>query len=214
MTAEISPETLPSEADLRAQKRGKRTLMLILGVSILPIALAYLAFFTGIGIPQNTVNSGVLIPKPTKVESLVPAEFWQSMEADKKWHLMIPLGPQCNAHCEENLYTTRQVHIRLGEKSPRLDRFVVNYGGAHGEAYLKKIAQEHPQLKYVTVDPRIWQDWQAGLSDTAGDLPSDAGHHYYMLDQEGVAMMIYTDQPGNDLLKDIKRALKYSIDYQ
>jgi len=36
-----------------------------------------------------------------------------------------------------------------------------------------------------------------------------------LIDQEGFAMMSYTTaQHGNELLKDIKRALKYSIDYQ
>ena len=66
-------------------------------------------------------------------------------------------------------------------------------------------------MNYINVSDDVWRTWQQQLV-----LPETVNNHYYLLvDQEGFAMMVYTSEiHGNDLLKDLKRALKFSIDYQ
>lgn len=204
MTAVISDE--------HAQKKGRRALLMILGVSVTPIVAAYLMFFTGVGVPNNTVNEGVLMEKPLPLKEIMPAEEWKAISEDKKWRLLLPLGATCDSACEKNLYTTRQVHIRLADKSGRLERYLVSFEGDKSDAYAEKIKPEHPLLKHASVSSRDWQQWisQSPVIQQTLDTP-----YYLLVDQEGIAMMVYTEkQHGNDLLKDIKRALKYSIDYQ
>jgi len=199
-------------SDEQAQKKGRRTLLLVLAVSVMPVAAAYIMFFTGIGVPSNTVNNGVLMEKPLSIKEIMPAEQWESVTNDKKWRLLLPLGETCDAACEKNLYTTRQVHIRLADKSGRLERYLVSYGGTKSDAYAEKIKPEHPLLKHVSVSKRDWLHWieQSPIIQQTLSQP-----YYLLVDQEGGAMMVYTEkQHGNELLKDIKRALKYSIDYQ
>lgn len=196
--------------DEQKRKKAKLTLIAILVVSILPILAAYTAFFTGIGVPDHTVNNGQLLSAPKSLQSLVSDEFWSKLQENKKWRLMLPITDTCNETCQKNMYTTRQVHIRLGEKSVRVERFAVNAANEIGQRVFDDLKKEHPLLTLASVDPSVWKLWSK-------DIPElhQAGQHVYLLvDQEGVAMMAYTDQHGNDLLKDIKRALKYSIDYQ
>lgn len=188
------------------------TMGLILLVSVLPIALAYFAYFTGIGVPKETVNAGKLLPNPMPLNELLDETTAEPFLSDKKWRLFIPLTKNCTEECQNNFYTTRQVHILLGEKSIRVDRIAVNNGGETGKKYFNEISAEHPRLKYLEIDQYKWRDW---VNRTNAALYHDNTHYYLLLDQEGNAIMAYNkNQTGNQLLKDIKRALKYSIDYQ
>ncbi len=198
------------DSNTKKSKSGRTTLIMILVVALLPVVAAYTMFFSGVGVPDNTVNKGALI-KAINLESVVDADTWQRIQEDKKWRLLLPVGKQCNEACESNYYTTRQVHVRLGEKGVRIERIALNYGGEYGSAYLDSLSESHPLLKRVTVDSSVWDSWSESLEMFKEDKSS---HFYMLVDQEGNAMMVYTDQHGNDLLKDIKRALKYSIDYQ
>ncbi|SMF55825.1 hypothetical protein SAMN02745866_03560 [Alteromonadaceae bacterium Bs31] len=202
-------------SDIKANKKNNRTLIAIIVVSVLPIAAAYFMFFTGIGVPEHTVNAGRLLGNPVSLSSLLEednAEFLQHIQQDKKWRLLIPISDECNEACELNLYTTRQVHIRLAQKSVRVERVAVNIGGTVGLRIYNEIKAEHPKLKFINLDAESWQEW---LSQSETALSAEQEHFYLLVDQEGNAMMAYhSDVQGNDLLKDLKRALKYSIDFQ
>ena len=208
-------EKLDETVIVKPNNKNKRTLLLILVVSIAPLALAYFSFFTGIGVPDNTASFGNIINPALQVESLLAENqqtAYDDMQRDKKWHLFIPVSEQCDASCEQILYLTRQVHIRLGDKGARIDRTAINFGGANGEAYLSSIQSEHPRLKVLTVDKHVWNNWldQSPSLSAMRDKP-----FYLLVDQEGFAMMTYSlDVDGGNLLKDLKRALRHSIDYQ
>lgn len=188
------------------------TLTAILLVSALPIIAAYTMYFTGIGVPDNTVNAGVLLPKAISVHSLIPDDVLPQVIDKKKWRLLIPVGEICSKQCESNFYVTRQVHTRLGEKSLRIERVIVNIGGEMGYREVERLRANHPNIKHFTVSRDRWHQW---LAVSKAVLSIDTDPYYLLVDQEGNAMMSYTNiQTGNQLLKDIKRALKYSIDYQ
>jgi len=194
--------------ETEAKPRSRRPLIIILVVSILPIALAYFVYFTGIGLPSRTVNAGHFIEPAKSVEALVGASTWSEFQADKKWRLIVPIGAPCDASCEKNLYTSRQVHIRLAQNSERVERYAAMTGQLQ-ETALAEIKKEHPRLTFLTTPVDDVNAW----IDTLPDAISD--DFYLLIDQEGRAMMSYDSSlHGNLVLKDIKRALKYSIDYQ
>lgn len=201
-------------APVNPQKNNK-TLLAIIGVAVLPVLAAYMAFFTGWGVPDNTVNAGQLLPNPIAMNALfkgVDSSVVSDIQTNKKWRIFIPVSADCLEDCQQNLYTTRQVHIRLSEKGKRLERYAINLGGEAGQSYLASIQAGHPYLKIAQADPQHWQSW---LAQAQGGLEDGEEHFYFLVDQEGYAMMAYTrEQHGNALLKDIKRALKFSIDYQ
>ena len=191
------------------------TLLAIILVAALPMLLAYIAFFTGWGVPNTTVNAGQILKQPIHVKALFAREkntLLDTIETHKKWRILIPIFETCDSVCQQNLYTTRQVHVRLSEKGLRLERFAINLGGKKGQDFLTSIKQDYPYLKVESAHHLRWFQWidsaQSGLSNLNKNF-------YLLVDQEGFAMMVYTDkQHGNELLKDIKRALKFSIDYQ
>lgn len=198
------------KVSIEQRNKSRLTLVMILVVAVVPVLAAYTMFFTGVGVPENTVNNGELV-KAISLEKLVDGETWQAVSEEKKWRLFLPVGEHCNQKCQDNFYTTRQVHVRLGEKGLRVERYAINYGGVKGDEYLRSIAESHPRLKRADVELSVWNEWSAPLVEFNRNADS---HFYLLVDQEGFAMMAYTDQHGNDLLKDIKRALRFSIDYQ
>lgn len=182
----------------------------ILLVTVVPMAGAYIAYFTGLGVPESQVNEGELLRPAKNVAELVETAEGDipSFDENYDWRLLIPVTAQCNRACQQNLYVTRQVHIRLSEKADRLERYAVNLDGADGEAFLQSIRAEHPLLKTITVERQQWQQW---LADTNVPADVEAEPYYLLVDQVGFAMMYYGIQhEGNQLLKDIKRVLRYS----
>lgn len=193
-----------------AQKKSAWPLFAILVITVLPIVAAYVAFFTGVGVPDETVNEGELVVPAKNAEAILSAADGDipAFHNNLNWRLLIPVPEHCGEICQRNLYITRQVHIRLAEKGERLERFAVNIGGTEGERYLASIEAEQPGLKRFTVPREVWDEWLRD-SNVPGNLRDD--HFYLLVDQVGFAMMFYTTrQDGNQLLKDLKRVLRYS----
>ena len=213
MIEDKTPDAGPA-LDEAVRRKSKRTLIVVLVVSILPVAAAYFVYFTGIGVPRGTVNNGQLFNKPIHVRELFSdqPELLTYFEQEKKWRLLLPITADCPEVCRHNLYTTRQVHIRLGEKSLRVERYAVNLSDEAGQALLQQLQPEHPLLKFASAARGAWLSWLE-TADTAADFT--VLDYYLLVDQEGFAIMRYdAGVHGNLLIKDIKRALKFSIDYQ
>lgn len=192
------------------KKPSSWQLKAILLVTVVPIVAAYVAYFTGIGVPQERVNEGELVVPAKNLKDLLPnAEgTTPSFEDHSLWRLLIPVGSDCNQACQTNLYTTRQVHVRLANKADRLERYAVNLDGAEGDEFLQGIAEQHPLLQRFAVDKNQWQGWVQGTNIPA-DFRSEP--YYLLVDPLGFAMMVYgVEHEGNQLLKDIKRVLRYS----
>ncbi len=178
---------------------------------LLPIAAAYVVFYTGQGMPDGTVNEGELLQPPVNINQLPFIERGGAplqLGAEKaKWrYLIVPEG-DCNADCEKLLYTSRQVHIRLGEKADRVERLLVTASPPTVELQ-QKLQQEHPRLRLVQLGAGALQQLR---QQTANKAIADP--RALLVDQQGYAMMAYdNDHSGNQLLKDIKRLLKYSYE--
>lgn len=204
----------PNRNEKPSRRRGQILGAGVMLVVLLPMVAAYVLFFTGTGIPTNTINKGDLLTPPVPFEDWQPAtstgDSWTLDEQSSRWRLLIPGDGDCGEACQANLYTTRQVHIRLGEKALRVERLYLLDDEALSPATARYIADEHPTLELLKVDGDAMR---AALAQTnlAGDPVEQ--NRYFLMDQQGFVMMGYTSRhSGNDLLKDIKRMLRYSYE--
>ena len=195
------------------QRRNQRQGLLMLAMVVLPMLIAYTMFKTGWGIPTGTVNKGLLLAPPQSVSSLSLTENNDALQrlypAEKKqWRIMVPVTANCEAACQQNLYVTRQVHIRLAEKAARVERILLAIDKIP-EEQKQQLLSEHPNILWLDSSRAALADW---LTDT--DFPVEQGSdHYFLIDQEGFAMMSYnTQHTGQDLLDDIKKLLKYTYE--
>lgn len=213
MSAELSHSASDS-GESGATGMSRWSSALLLAAIGLPMIMAYVVFYTGWGMPTGTVNKGNLILPAT---SLTDLEITNAMNkpvdlftGEKQWRWIIVGSNDCDASCDNTLYLSRQVHIRLGEKARRLERVYLNTAALYDEKFAASLSENHPRLKQLHVDAGEWNNIMQGTNLTQ---ESPKGHNLYMVDQEGFAMMIYDQShQGADLLDDVKRLLKYSYD--
>ena len=206
--AEQSPT--PDESPVNRKKPWP--LIIIASLTAFWLIGPYISYYTGWFVPDETSNKGALIEPPVAVAELnsrVTGGLPSSLSdlEDGQWQLLIPIIVPCEETCERNLYITRQVHRRLGEKGERVERIAVNLAGDQGESLLASLAQEHPRLASITMDRAGWASWLSGTN-----VPDLNQQHYYLLvHPDGHAILYYTtDDSGNDLLDDIKHGLRFT----
>lgn len=210
----MTDKTEMSADDKAAQRRGRILGASVMLVVLLPMLIAYGVYFTGFGMPAGTINKGDLLSPPVPISDWQlrnqSGEAWVLEDQPTKWRLLIPGGANCDQACKDNLYLTRQVHIRLGEKGLRVERFYLLTDESLSGSLSEHLEQEHTTAKVLHVNGEAMRA-SLGATNLPGN-PLEEGR-YFLMDQEGFVMMGYdADQSGNDLLKDIKRMLRYSYE--
>lgn len=187
---------------------------LVVSAIVLPMALAYGIFKTGFAMPTGTVNKGDLLVPATAITGLTlldqQGQTVDLLAGKKMWRMVVVANNECDELCIQQLYTSRQVHKRLSEKSVRVERAFLNTSSQYSEQLKATLDADYPRLKQYRVSPAAWSALMAKTSVAEAPLN---GHRLYYIDQQGFAMMSY--QPtheGADLLDDIKRLLKYSYE--
>ncbi len=159
----------------------------------------------------GTINHGRLL---SPVQAVGPLELrrpdgsgWDPDQARAKWHLLIPVTRDCGEACRELLFTTRQVHIRLGKNAHRLERIYITTTAARSTSAEAEFNEEHPYLEFLYTDRKTLLDWL----DAAGISPQQADDRVLLADPRGDAMMVYgPDHEGGDILEDLEHLLKFS----
>lgn len=195
------------------KKRGQLQALLLMLVVALPMIAAYVVYHTGWGMPEGTVNKGRLLAPPLAITELAPQQQgkpWDLTQEPNRWRFVIPGGATCNKTCMDNLYLTRQVHIRLNEKAERVERIYLLLDDSLSPELAAHMNKQHPKLRVITANPATVR--QALKGNNLGDNPVAAGR-YFLMDQQGYLMLSYTpEHSGGELLKDIKKMLKTSYE--
>lgn len=193
------------------KRRGQWQAAGLMLVVALPMLAAYVIYQTGWGIPEGTVNKGQLLDTPKALSdvslTLSDGSSWQIESEPRHWRYVIPGTGECDQACMDNLYLTRQVHIRLNEKADRVERIYLLLGERLSPELARHIEQEHPKLRVMRARREAFETL---MTDT-----QPGGNRYFLMDQEGYLMMRYgPDDQGNELLKDIKKMLKVTYEDQ
>ncbi len=192
------------------KKRNRNYGLIILGIIILPTLAAYIMFKTGWGIPTDTSNKGTLLEPARAIDELILNNendvLARLVEDNKKrWRIRVPVKQPCSEICQNDLYISRQVHIRLAEKAYRVERVLLLLETLSTDA-LNNLEIEHPET--ILVETNV-----AALNARLdiSNLASSGENYFYLVDQEGFAMMYYDiEHKGQDLLDDVKKVLKFT----
>jgi len=160
----------------------------------------------------GTTNHGTLLKPAKEITALSLLDEngapWEFKDQKSKWRmLIIPAAGGCDSDCEQLLYLSRQVHVRLAKHSNRLERAFVATEGLPGPALSKEIADNHPHIRVLHTSAANLAAWLEGSGSRAAEGVAEV----VLVDTSGLAMMVYDKRhDGNDMLEDISHLLKYS----
>jgi hypothetical protein len=175
--------------------------LMLIGVFVVPVAAAYLAFFGWR--PAGHTNYGDLLKVTPLQQTAGATHDGMPLNLDSlqgKW-LMVHVGPaSCDADCERQLYLMRQIRITQGKEQSRIERlWVLTDTGAVAPALL----QDYPGLHV----------WRPADIDFVGQFPAANGRagHIYLVDPLGNLMLRFPADPDpKRMMKDLKLLLKAS----
>ena len=188
----------------KLKNRNRLQLALLFLIPFAAMSLAWVMYFTGLWLPDGRTNKGELLSPPASLTDLHLKQGEQTFAAamtEGLWRVVVFGSTQCQeTQCVDSLYKTRQVHIALGKDADRVTRF---YVAPQKPTPSSELTTEHPGIHWLTADEERVK--------TVLGLEQWPGNQVFILDPLGNLIMGYqAEQPGGDLLDDLKKLLKAS----
>jgi hypothetical protein len=188
-----------------ARARGRRTLLIVAAVFLLPVAAAFTLYYGKLWRPANSASKGVLIdpPRPLVVAGLRNPDG-SPAGADVlagKWTLIYIGDGRCDADCRTALVFGRQSRLALNNEMTRVRRVFLATGNCCDTDYFTR---EQPGLAaYDASSPEA-----AAL---LAQFPAARTRMLFIVDPRGNLMMSHdASQTTKGLLSDLKKMLKLS----
>ena len=196
----------------RPSTQGRRTLMLVAILFLLPVVLATGLYVSGWRPDGRTLAHGELVQpaRPVGDADLKDAEgaSLRLSALRGKWALVYFSPLPCNEVCQNNLYKMQQVRLTQGRDAPRVERVLV-VADAAGPA-LRELTQRYPGLHAVSGAHAVFQKLArefVSSQGTAFDVPG----RVYLLDPIGNLVLSYApDADPSGMRKDLARLLRLS----
>lgn len=196
-----------SAAALRA--RNLRTLALLAGLFLVPLALAFLTYYGSSWRPTHTVNHGRLIspvralaavslPRvlPAPEEAAAPALF------RAQWSLVYVGSGTCDDSCRQALFVMRAARLALNTDMSRVAQVFLVTQECCAREYL---AREYAGLQVFDAEGAAAQPLLAAFR------AEERAHTLFVVDPLGNLMMRYdARQNSRGLLEDLQKLLRLS----
>lgn len=198
-----------ARGDPRRAGSGRRQLVILGLLFLLPVVAAYVAYFfmppdgrTNYGelIEQRDVSDFALTPLATAAGSVPDGATMATLRG--RWIFVVAAPAVCDERCRENLYNIRQVRLTTGDDRDRVERLWIVTDERDPPA---ELLAAHEGLRLARADPRVF-----AATFPAGET-GDASAHIYLVDPLGHLMMRFpVDADPSRMKKDISRLLKVS----
>ena len=188
-----------------SRARGRRTLLILAAVFLVPVAVAFTLYYGKLWRPANSSSKGELIEpaRPLAVAGLRHADGTPAGPdaLSGKWTLIYIGDGRCNEACRTALVFGRQSRLALNNEMTRVQRVFLATENCCDNDYF---AREHGGL--IAFD--------ASSSEAAALLnqfPGEHAHTLFIVDPLGNLMMRHdAGQTSKDLMSDLKKLLKLS----
>ena len=175
-------------------------MLLIAAVFFGPLAVATFMYYGGAFQPEGRTNHGILLQPIVNVAEMLPDSVI-AVAGDGNWVLAYQNEGNCDAACEDALYTLRQSRKMLGKEMERLQRVFL-----HGDTAPDTVFLESEHAGLIAVDDA---ELSALLTDKRP--ATSLGGGFYLFDPLGNLVLYFEpDIDPADMVDDIKHLLKLS----
>jgi cytochrome oxidase Cu insertion factor (SCO1/SenC/PrrC family) len=188
------------------QKQGRRTLLLILALFILPILIVLFMYYFSLR-PSGASHGDLL--NPPRILHFPPMATWQKKtfseaQLHEKWSLLYIAPANCAAPCAAQIHMLRQIHASLGKEMGRAQR-VALFAEPVDTAQIDAIQRDYPDM-IILANPETVAKLVSQLK-----LPAQTGGRIVLVDPLANAMMHYAPAADpNGIRKDLSHLLRYS----
>ena len=184
-----------------APRNGLPMLALVVGLLVLPFAIAGCLFLFGWQ-PARTINHGQLLnpPLPLPASGLQTADgqMLATVDLGGKWLLLLNGSGPCDAECTGRIDEMRRIQVALNKDMGRLRRVVLS--DQMSDAEFSAARQRQPDL-LVAAAPQNWLPGATG----------NTGYRLHIVDPQGRLVMDYpADAAAKDVRADLERLLKFA----
>ena len=188
-----------------SRRRGRRVLLVLAAMFLLPVAVAFALYYGNLWKPSGSASKGELITpaRPLNVAGLrdVDGKPAGNDVLQGKWTLIYIGDGACDAACQRALVFGRQSRLALNNEMKRVQRVFLATGNCCASEYF---AAEQPGL--VAFDASAPE-----AQPLLAQFPADRSDSLYIVDPLGNLMMRHdASQTTKGLLSDLKKLLKLS----
>jgi len=180
---------------------GRRTLLLLAVISVLPVLGAYVVY--RVWRPEHHVNHGELIAThalPSAQLADLAGKTFSSDVLHGKWLLVTIQPPSCGPSCQRSLYYIRQVRLTQGQNMTRVERLWLVSGAGVPD---HRLLAEHSGLRVARAQDPAWL--------AAFPAKGEQSAHIYLIDPLGNFVLRYDeDVDPKGMIKDLTRLLSVS----
>ena len=192
----MTTATLPSNH----RPSGLPTLLLIVGLLLLPFVIAAGLYFGGWQ-PTRTLQHGQLLTPPPALPGSglvdVSGRTVATAELHGKWLLVLNLDGPCATDCAARLDELRRIQVSLNKEMGRLRRVV--FAPSTSDPVLTDAARRQPDLLLFAAPPQ----WLGA--------PAADGYRLHIVDPLGQRVIDYPAAVGGKELRfDLERLLKFA----
>jgi hypothetical protein len=188
-----------------SRARGRRTLLIVAAVFLVPVAVAFTLYYGKLWRPANSSSMGELIEpaRPLTVAGLRHSDgspAAASVFADK-WTLLYIGDGRCDDACRKALVFGRQSRLALNNEMTRVQRVFLATSNCCDTGYLAR-----EQAGLVALDASAPE-----AAALLAQFPGEREHTLFIIDPLGNLMMRHdASHTTKDLLSDLKKLLRLS----
>jgi hypothetical protein len=187
--------------DEDAKRRGRRHLVLIASLFVVPVVTAILLYHSVAWRP--VVNAQGTLIDPARTLAVAGLTLADGVAApgnafQGRWSVIRPITGDCGPRERALLAELARVRLALDKDADRVQRVVVHDGGCVADT----IASDEPGLRVFSADAGFLAQFPPSVDGAAG---------IYIADPHGNLMMSYpASGSARGLLKDLERLLRLS----
>jgi cytochrome oxidase Cu insertion factor (SCO1/SenC/PrrC family) len=187
---------------------------LFLGICALPLWAAWVVYLDPTLVPRERVNRGELIEPPRSMPDIhlhtLEGRPFQFKDLVGRWAILWLIGSSCDEDCPWKLYQMRQIALVLNQERVYLERLVVPLD-PRLNSQLGRHLKDYPGTWMIT-GPASEIAALADQIRAAGGLKPGEPGSFCVIDPQGNLILRYPyDADPRDMLKDLKRLLRYSL---
>jgi len=191
-------------------RQGQYLLWILMLIPVLVVLAATFVFYTGIGIPKETHNKGILIAPPPQINDMPLLDangqpFVFERQKDVVWTFLTVQGASCDDDCQQRFWINRQTRMALGKYKEHIRRVWLVTDGQLSSETTQWLQKEHADVVVLRSSEAKWQQL---LSQSNYVATKENPAVFYLVDPRGFVMMYYTAQ---DTYKDVMADMKFLL---